>query len=295
MAKVGIVIVNYNGEKYQNDCVKSLYEMKNQDFEIIVVDSGSNDNSIQLLRNFYPQVHVLEQGENIGVAAGNNVGIEYSISLGTEYTLLMNNDVELDENLLEELLNGAQKARVVVPKIYYYDPHNLLWFAGGNLDWKKGSATHIGIHEEDQGQYDQEKIIDYAPTCCMLIENSVFKEVGKMDEKLFMYYDDTDFCAKLVEKNIPILYEPKAFMWHKVSSSSGGENSKINVYYMFRNQLYYMKKHRRKCPWYGWIYAMSRAGAKYVLHGIFCKNDKYIANAYWDYLHHKMGRKDFDQ
>lgn len=293
MAKVGIVIVNYNGEKYQNDCMKSLYEMDNQGFEIIVVDSGSKDKSIQLLRDAYPNVHILEQGDNVGVAVGNNIGIEYSILLGTKYTLLLNNDIEVDSKLLGELLKAAQKARVVVPKIYYYEPHNLLWFAGGKLDWEKGSAVHVGIHEEDRGQYDQEKLIDYSPTCCMLIENGVFAEVGKMDEKLFMYYDDTDFCAKLAEKNISILYEPKAFMWHKVSSSSGGENSKVNVYYMFRNQLYYMKKHRDRCPWYSWIYAVSRAGAKYILHGIRCKNDKYIAVAYADYLHHKMGRKDF--
>lgn len=76
MAKVGIVIVNYNGEKYQNNCIKTLYKMDNQDFEIIVVDSGSKDKSIQLLREAYPKVHVLEQGDNVGVAVGNNIGIE---------------------------------------------------------------------------------------------------------------------------------------------------------------------------------------------------------------------------
>lgn len=293
MAEVGIVIVNYNGEKYQNDCIKSLYEMENQNFEIIVVDSGSKDNSIKLLKESYPNVYVIEQDDNVGVAVGNNVGIQYSISLGTKYTLLLNNDIEVDKKLLDELLEGSHKAQVVVPKIYYYDPYDLLWFAGGSLDWKKGSAEHRGIHEKDIGQYDKEELIDYSPTCCMLIENSVFVEVGKMDEKLFMYYDDTDFCARLAEKSIPILYEPKAIMWHKVSSSSGGENSKVNVYYMFRNQLYYMKKHNKKCPWYSWIYAVSRAGVKYILHKFRCKNDKFIYDAYSDYFHHKMGRKEF--
>ena len=81
MAKVGIVIVNYNGEKYQNDCMKSLYMMVNQDFEVIVVDSASKVNSISLLRESYPNVHILEQKDNVGVAVGNNIGIEYSISL----------------------------------------------------------------------------------------------------------------------------------------------------------------------------------------------------------------------
>jgi Predicted glycosyltransferases len=293
MAKLGIVIVNYNGEKYQNDCIRSLYSMNYQNFEIIVVDSASKDQSIALLKKEFPNVHILEEHDNVGVAVGNNIGIRYSVSLNTEYTLLLNNDVELHSELISELLQKADSDTIVVPKIYYYEPNNLLWFAGGKLLWNKGSAMHVGIHEEDRGQYDKEILITYAPTCCMLIHNRIFERIGMIDEKMFMYYDDTDLCARMQENGIRLLYVPTAKMWHKVSSSSGGENSKLNVYYMFRNQLYFMKKHKNMLIFPARLYALSRAGAKYLLSPFRCKNDKYILEAYKDYFVGKMGRKDF--
>ena len=73
-----------------------------------------------------------------------------------------------------------------------------------------------------------------------MIHKSIFKEVGLMKEKYFMYYDDTDFCATLIKKGIKILYNPNAILWHKVSSSSGGDNSPIYTYYANRNRLYFI-------------------------------------------------------
>ena len=101
---VGIVIVNYNGEAYQNECIKSLYQMKYSNFKIIVVDSGSTDNSLIILKEQFPEVIVLEQFDNVGVAKGNNIGINYSIKLGMNYTLLLNNDTEVDSLLLSKLV-----------------------------------------------------------------------------------------------------------------------------------------------------------------------------------------------
>lgn len=294
MSKIGIVIVNYNGAKFQNDCIKTLYEQYFNDFEIVVVDSDSKDNSVQLLEEKYPDVKVIKETENVGVAAGNNIGIKYCIGHGAEYVLLLNNDTELDRNVLSSLYSEASDNVVCVPKIFYYDNPKMLWFAGGCLDWKKVSAYHFGGHEIDDGQYDKESFIDYSPTCCMLLHRSVFERIGYIDEKMFMYYDDTDLCVRLKENGIKIKYVPKAFMWHKVSSSSGGMQSKIGVYYNNRNQLYYMKKYRKKI---GLIDKLSIV-IKGLLKGLIAPfrnrlNDKYILTAYKDFFLNKMGRKDF--
>lgn len=292
MAKVGIVIVNYNGAAYQNACIDSIYKMNNTDFEIIVVDSGSKDNSIELLEKEFPNVHVLKQNENVGVAKGNNIGIDFSLGLQTEYTLLMNNDVEVDEMLLDNLLSVAEDDAVVVPKIYYYEPNDLLWFAGGDFIFNKGLTIHYGKKELDKGQYDDLKTIKYAPTCCMLIKNSIFSKVGKMDEKYFMYYDDTDFCLRLMENDIKIIYQPKAIMWHKVSSSTGGEDSPLSVYYNTRNRFYFVNKHSKMMPIRVKIYSMISNIVQYIIYPIRCKNDKYIRPAIIDYYKGNMGRKD---
>ena len=292
MSEVGIVIVNYNGEKFQNDCIASLYEMTFQDFEIVVVDSGSKDNSISLLRQHFPKVHILEQGDNVGVAFGNNIGIEYCRNIGVKSVLLLNNDVEVHPDLLDILLRESRNQYVVVPKIYYYEPKDMIWFAGGEFVLKKGLTTHRGKREKDCGQYDEVARITYAPTCCMLIPMHVFDVVGGIDENYFMYYDDTDFCLRLMKKRIEMLYIPKAIMWHKVSSSTGGEDSPLSVYYNTRNRFYYIKKHQDVMPKTVLLYSWVSNVVQYILSPIRCKNDKYILPALKDYVKGNMGRKD---
>lgn len=292
MARVGIVIVNYNGEKYQNDCIESLYDMTFQDFEIIIVDSGSKDNSISMVREKFPKVHILEQNENVGVAVGNNIGIKYSLSLNTAYTLLLNNDIVVDKHLLEELVKKSDGKRVVVPKIYYYEPKNMLWYAGGDILYNRGIAVHTGIKQEDVGQHDTERYVEYAPTCCMLIPNKFFNKVGFIDEKMFMYFDDTDLCMRFIENGIELLYVPNAKMWHKVSSSSGGEDSPIVVYYNTRNRFYFIKKHSKYMKYYVMPYMILSSIVQYIISPLRCKNDKYIKDAMLDYYRGRMGRKD---
>lgn len=242
-AKVGIVIVNYNGAAYQNEAIKTLYDSDFKDFVIVVVDSNSTDNSIDLLRKSYPDVVVLLQPENVGVAKGNNIGIEYCKKIGTEYVLLMNNDIEIKPDMLGLLVAKAAPDVITVPKIYYYEPNNMIWYGGGYFDWKKGTAPHIGINQYDEGQFDEERYVEYSPTTAMLIHNSIFERIGMIDESYFMYWDDTDWCLRLFDAGIKILYVPSAVMWHKVSSSTGGMASKVKLYYMNRNRLYFLEKH----------------------------------------------------
>lgn len=240
--KIGIVMVNYNGEKFQNDCVESVYASTYKKFDIIVIDNNSSDNSVSLLRQKFPDVIILDFKENHGVAKGNNIGIKYCIDRNYEYVLLLNNDTVLDSQMLELMISKADKKTISVPKIYYYEPDNELWFAGGYINWNRATAPHIGKNEVDQGQYDSEKNIEYSPTCCFLIHRDIFEVVGLMDEKYFMYYDDVDFCARVIKNNFSIKYVPKAQLWHKVSSSSGGEDSLTSIYYCTRNRLYFIDK-----------------------------------------------------
>lgn len=292
MNSVGIVIVNYNGAAYQNDCIRTLYEQTYQKFEIIVVDSASSDDSIKLLKKEYPKVYILEQSTNVGVAAGNNIGIKYSKKLGMDYTLLLNNDVELHKNVLKNLMNRVNENTIVVPKIYYYEPDDLLWFAGGELDWRRGGSYHIGINCKDKDQYNMEREITYAPTCCMLIHNSIFDKIGYIYEPYFMYYDDTDFCAKINENDqLKILYVPDAYMWHKVSSSTGGGTSKLKIYYQTRNKLLYMERYRKYIKRTNIIWTYFVCGLRYLKGLLFNSNNKIIIKALKDYKNGEFGKQ----
>lgn len=290
---IGIVIVNYNGEKYQNDALKTIYESDYKNFEMIIVDSASKDNSIELAKEKYPDIHYLLQDENVGVAKGNNIGMRFAIEeLHTDYVLLLNNDIELDKHLLGTLIKAADESTITVPKIYYYEPHDMVWFAGGEMLWNRGEARHTGNFVTDKGQFDGEKIIGYAPTCCMLIHRSVIEKIGYEDETLFMYFDDTDLCVRINDAGFKIKYVPSAIMWHKVSSSGGGMDSKVYVYYNFRNKFYFMEKYKDRLQFPAKLFTYTKLAAKFLLSPVYKKNDKYILRAWKDYKAGRMGRCD---
>lgn len=291
--KIGVVIVNYNGASYQNAALKTIYESSYTNYEVIIVDSASKDDSIELAKREYPQAHYLLQGENVGVAKGNNIGIKYAIEeLDTEYVLLINNDIELDTHTFEYLVERADNRTITVPKIYYYEPHDMLWFAGGEMYWNRGESGHIGNFEIDKGQYNEEHVVGYSPTCCMLIHRDVFEKIGYIDETVFMYFDDTDLCVRMNDAGFKILYVPSAVMWHKVSSSGGGMDSKVYVYYNFRNKFYFMDKYKERLLFPAKLFTYTKLLAKFLLSPVYKKNDRYILKAWQDYRHGRMGRCD---
>lgn len=288
--KVCIVIVNYNGIKYQYEALESLYAMEETNFDIVIVDNHSTDASISSAVLHWPSIIVLQQEENCGFAKGCNIGIDYSMSHGYSYTLLINNDVVVDRRLLTELLAHADENTIVVPKIYFFDRPDVLWYAGGEIRWNRLETHNIGYGIKDQGQYDTQREVEFLNGCCMLIHNTVFSEIGKFDENYFMYFEDTDFGLRMLDAKKKIVYVPDAKLWHKVSSSTGGEDSKMQVYYMNRNRLYFAKKHLTRFGWQASLYANMKAFVKWMISPVYKKNDRYIWNAYMDFKKGKMGK-----
>jgi len=117
-----------------------------------------------------------------------------------------------------------------------------IWCAGGDISAWKGTTRHRGEGAVDVGQFDDDIYTNYAPTCFMLIHRSVFKSVGLMDEKYFVYYDDTDFVWRANKLNFQIYYWASGNVWHKVSSSTGGAVSPFSIYYSERNRIYFIRK-----------------------------------------------------
>lgn len=241
---VTIVIVNYNGENVLNDCISSLKQIDYTNYRVVVVDNNSQDNSINKLRNAYPDVKIIQNKENLGVAEGNNTGVRYALKKKSDFILLLNGDTEVAKNFLTELIKRAQRNKkyLVCSKIYYFDRPKYLWYAGGYINWFSGTSFHTGEGKKDQGQYNQAKKVKYSSTCCLLVPNEVFRRIGLFDKKYFIYFDDVDFCARVIKNGYPIIYEPKSIVWHKVGSFTGGSQSPNAIYYGTRNKLYFMKK-----------------------------------------------------
>lgn len=288
---VGIVIVNYNGAKVQNNCIRSILRSDFKEFKIIVIDNHSKDNSMELLNEF-PDDRIIKIfcEENYGIAKGNNIGIAKSKELGMTYTLLLNNDTLLPATLLTDMVENIGEDLVIVPKIYYPDG-NVLWYGGGKFIFSRGNARHLHYQQKDEGiQYEQ--YYNYSPTTCMLIHNSVFDRIGYMDEKYFLYFDDTDFCYRLYKNNIKIKFLASNYMVHLVGMSSGGDESKLAIYYMSRNKMYFVKKYKKD---FSFLRRKKIYLAKLVSYykGIIKRNNnRIIKKALKDYRLGRMGRCD---
>ena len=245
-AKVGVVTVTYNSGLVIKGFLQSVLKQTHTNLLLYIVDNNSKDDTLaQLQEQNDMRIRVIPNLSNIGVAAGNNQGIREALRGECDFVLLINNDTEFESQLIERLIEGIFEFHcdITVPKILYHDNRKLLWFAGGFFEpWRVYKNIHEGEGKLDQGQYDIAKRITYAPTCCMLVKSIVFNRTGLMDEKYFVYFDDTDFCLKAYRLGVIIYYTPDANLTHKVSSLTGGETSKFAARYMIRNRVYFARK-----------------------------------------------------
>ena len=132
LEKIAIILVNYNGKEYNEECIKSIFESSYKNLEVIVVDNDSKDGSPELLREqFGEKINLIMAGKNLGFSGANNIGIRKAIEDGCDYVVLLNNDTLIDKNLISNMLNASKEENdaVISPKIYYYDNKDIIWSA----------------------------------------------------------------------------------------------------------------------------------------------------------------------
>ncbi len=271
-SKIGIVTVLYNSGKVLYDFFTTLDLQTYRNFVLYVVDNASPDDSLAQAKELSTKVSfqtvIISEVQNWGVAKGNNIGIQQALNDECEYVLLSNNDVVLEPSTIENLYKGMlnMQATMAVPKIYFYGT-NQIWAAGGVWEMLKGATEHLGLLEEDRGQWDKSVVTAYSPTCFMLINSRVFQRVGIMDETYFVYYDDTDFVWRATKEHAEkLVYIHTSRLWHKESISTGGWGSDFGLYYNNRNSIYFARKHfsvLRRLAVYGFFFS------HYVLRKLF--------------------------
>lgn len=245
-SKVAIIIINWNGKNDTLECLKSLRQIDYPNFDVIVVDNGSSDESVQAIRVQFPEVIVLETGENLGFAGGNNVGMRYALNKGVEYAFLLNNDTVVDSQILKNFVSAYSIVRqkgILGAKIYHYSETNKIWYAGAKWINKISAFEHIGQGCIDDGQ-DFNSLIetDYACGCALFICKEIMNQVGLFDEKYFLIFEETDLCYRARRAGYKSFFVPEAKVWHKISTSFGGEMSPLYNYYLMRNKLLWAEK-----------------------------------------------------
>lgn len=249
MKKVGIILLNYNGSNDTLECIESLSNIDYKNYEIIVVDNASSIEDIAKLEKVDSQIKLIKSKENLGFAGGNNLGIKYACEAGCDYVLLLNNDtiVEADFlNILVSEIENNDQVGMVGPKIMYFDKKKYIWAAGGKIDFNKFSAFNLGEKEIDNGQYDELKQVDFISGCAMLIKKEVLDKVGGLPEEYFMYYEDVDYSLMVKKLGYKIIYTPTSKIYHKVSISTGGEESPNRIYFSNRARKIFMMKYKKE-------------------------------------------------
>ena len=253
LPQVTIIVLNWNGLNDTVQCLESLSRLDHPFYEIVVVDNDSTDGSVPAIRARYPDVVIIETGENLGYTGGNNVGIRYALGRGADYVLLLNNDTVVDPAFLHILVDAAETESAVGiagPTIYYYERPDVIWSVGGAIDWRRGSTRMMGLDERDEGQFGQvPRTVDFVTGCALLVKRAVLAQVGLLDERFFTYYEETEWCMRVARAGFKILHVPQAKIWHKISPIAREASSQVH-YYMTRNRLLFLKLARAGiAPW----------------------------------------------
>jgi GT2 family glycosyltransferase len=261
---VSIIVPNLNGETFVGDCLRSLERQDFKDFEVIIVDNGSTDGSVGLVRNEFPWLEkIIENPENLGFAKACNQGIE--ASEGTLIALL-NNDTETHSGWLAELVAAAQEHTDIgmfASKTLLFDNRDVIDTAG-HLIYPDGLNRGRGRLEHDTGQYD-DKVDVFSPSgCAALYRRSLFDEIGLFDEHHFAYGDDIDIGFRARLAGWKCLFVPTSIVYHMYSMTTG-EYSPRKVFLVERNRI-----------WIVWKYFP----AKYLVLSPFYNLFRYLYQAY---------------
>jgi GT2 family glycosyltransferase len=237
MPKISVIIVNYNGKNVIIDCLRSLEEQTWKDFEIIVVDNSSSDDSVKDIRDFSEQsilsdrIKLILLGRNSGFTGGNIVGWEHAQA---EYIALLNNDAEADKGWLENLVYAMEKhpdVGICASKIIAFKT-NIIDSAGdGYSTLLKGFKRGEG--EGSEGFTTPEHVFG-ACAGAVLYRRRMLEEIGFFDDDFFLIHEDTDLNFRAQRAGWKVLYVPSAVVYHKVRSTIG-MMSDVAVYYTLRN------------------------------------------------------------
>ncbi|OGP79271.1 MAG: hypothetical protein A2V86_08555 [Deltaproteobacteria bacterium RBG_16_49_23] len=239
---LSVIIPNWNGKRFLEECIGSLRDQTFQDFEAILVDNGSTDGSAQFVEERYGGfVQIIRMEKNLGFTGGNNVGIRAAKG---EYIVLLNNDTWTDSRWLEELVKAVDcdpMAGMWGSKIYSYDKKDQIEAVGELIYWD-GLSRARGQFEPDQGQYEEMEEIFFPPGCGAMYRKRVFDEVGLFDEDFFAYADDAEIGIRARLAGWKSLYVPRAILYHK-NSGTGGQYSPFKAFYVERNRFWITLKY----------------------------------------------------
>src|SRR3989344_1534929 len=246
--KVSIIILNWNGVDDTIECLESLKKITYKNYEVVVVDNGSEGDDVKILKKKYGKyIRIIENKENLGFAEGNNIAIRKVMEENkSKYVLLLNNDTVVDKKFLDELVKTGEsdeKIGIVGPIIYNYYTKEID-FAGGKINWWLARPYHLKEYFGED--------TDTITGCCILIRTDGIQKVGMFDKEYFAYFEDSDLCERFKKKGYKLKINKNSKIWHKISKSTSKHG--IYHYYFARNRMIFNKKYNNGIKKYFFIF-----------------------------------------
>jgi GT2 family glycosyltransferase len=236
-----VAVLSYDGRHLLEMILPSLARQRFRDFEVVVVDNGSRDDTDAWLRENWPHVEVVTLPDNVGVTAALNVCAGAGCG---ELLALLNNDLELAPDCLGELvgaLDDHPEAGWAGAKLMDFDQRDVIDGAGDVYTWS-GTAGRRGHGERDRGQYDEPRAIFGACGGASIYRRSVLRDVGPFDEDFFAFYEDVDWNLRAQLAGFSCRYVPTAVVYHMGSATIGRGLTDFTRYHMWRNALWIVFK-----------------------------------------------------
>jgi len=232
---ISIIILNYNAGDLLTECVNSILKSFYKNYEIILVDNNSKDNSHNICKKQFPQIKLIVNVKNLGYCEGNNVGIKTAKG---KFIVILNPDTIVDPNWLDELINAYEENGdgFYQPKFLATSDHSLL-LSTGNMIQIFGFGYSRSKGEKDKNQYEQFEKIDYASGTCIFTSKNVLEKIGLFDPFLFAFHDDLELCWRGALNNFSSFYVPKSIVYHPLEGSSFGWSS-LKFKLLERNRKY---------------------------------------------------------
>jgi GT2 family glycosyltransferase len=242
-----VLILSYNGKHLLEDSISSYLTNDYPNFEVVVIDNGSNDRTNEWVDHNHPGVSVLRTDKNLGYSGGFNFGLDYAFNKkNADYVLITNNDVKADFKIISELVKVAESDPMigfVTGKVYYYDQPATLQTVGKYEDPVRWNGEHIGKKEIDKGQYDQVAERIFADDIFTLVSRKLYLDTGGYDTTFRFQAEEYDWQARGKKLGYKIYYTPYAKIWHK-DSMTIGKRSAFKAYYDARNPMLVILKHK---------------------------------------------------
>ncbi len=234
MLSAAVIVVNWNGKGYLRVCLQSLRRQTHPDFQVIVVDNGSTDGSLEMLAQEFPEVRVEALGDNRGFVVASNIGAQLAGEV--DVLVMLNNDTEAEPQWLQALCNALEahpRAGAAASKMLLFDRRDVLHSAGDVMA-PGFFPQNRGVWEVDQGQYDDDIWVFGPCGGAAAYRREVWEALGGFDERLFMYLEDVDLAWRMQKAGWKTVFVPEARVYHHLSATGGG---KIASYYVGRNLI----------------------------------------------------------